>query len=344
MVQSITEEITKILASTTFPDETCLLDRSSPIKVSGKRVAFTIDISDINPQEAEKSRQQVLATIEDVYGELDVNIVLTSSKPQTFRPDNKKEKIHLDGVKKVILVSSGKGGVGKSTITALLAHTLKAAGKRVGILDADIYGPSIPSIFGISKKPALLEKKMIPLEAHGILLNSIGFITEPGASISWRGPMTSKALYQLLSLTKWNHGNKELDYLLIDMPPGTGDIHLSLLENYHIDAALIITTPQKIAGADVERAINLYQKLGLDILGIIENMSYFIDPNTNNKTRIFAGNEGQEISQKLKLDFLCSLPILPELSVSADNAESLDGYQGYIKEVLERILILNSRS
>ncbi|MGV2432516.1 MAG UNVERIFIED_CONTAM: Mrp/NBP35 family ATP-binding protein [Rickettsiaceae bacterium] len=215
-------------------------------------------------------------------------------------------KHHIEGVKKVILVSSGKGGVGKSTMSVFLAELLQSHGAKVGIVDADIYGPSIPTMLGVeSQKPELENKKFIPIFHRNFQLMSIGFLVPEAGPIAWRGPMATKAIYQLLGATKWEN----LDYLIIDMPPGTGDIHLAILENYNIDNVYIVTIPQAISMIDVERAIGLYQKFGIEISGIIENMS----------SENFPGDAGEILSKKYGIKLMGKVPPIKEVSYNIDH-------------------------
>jgi ATP-binding protein involved in chromosome partitioning len=214
-------------------------------------------------------------------------------------------KHYINGVKKVILVSSGKGGVGKSTMAMAIAEMLQNKGHNVGIVDADIYGPSIPTMLGINEKPELEDKKFIPLQHRGFQLMSIGFLVDTEGPIAWRGPMATKAIYQLFSATKWSN----LDYLVVDMPPGTGDIHLSVLENYNIDGVYMVTTPQTVSLKDVERAINLYKKFDIDIKGIIENMV----------SEFFPGNSGEILSKKYDIPLLAKVALTAKISHNMDN-------------------------
>lgn len=302
-----------------FSDGSSVNSRSSDIVINKNKLGFSIDISGVGLDEAEKIRTLTINEIKEREGFEKISIVLTSMRASK---KDEKPKLHIEGVKEIIVVAAGKGGVGKSTISALLAHKLKNEGKKVGIIDADIYGPSIPNLFSLNGKPELENSKMLPLENYGIYINSIGFLTAPSASVSWRGPMTSKALYQLLSLTKWT----DLDYLIIDTPPGTGDIHLSLLQNYIIDKVIMVSTPQKIAEIDVSRAINLYKKFNVPIAGIIENMSYFIDPTSSKKIKIFAGDSSSKISQEHNIPILAKIAITPKLSVACDSGCDLQEF------------------
>lgn len=318
MSNSIKSEIEAKIAHITFSDNSNLLERSSEIIVKGSDVGFSVEISGVNLVEAEKIRDIAISKLKQIKNIEKISIILTAS---TDHSASKKvnSKIILDNIDKIILIAAGKGGVGKSTISALIAQKLSYQGKKVGLLDADIYGPSIPNIFGTSGKPKVQDKRMIPLESHGVKINSIGFITAPEASISWRGPMTSKALYQLMSLTKWG----KLDYLIIDTPPGTGDIHLSLLQNYAVAGVIMVTTPQRISAIDVTRAINLYKKFSIPIIGIVENMSYYMDCD-GQKIHIFSGNSGSKISQTNHLPLLGRIPLSSELSEACDEGKRLD--------------------
>lgn len=320
MIESKTNIINAIIETMVFSDDSKVKSRISKFIFKDNKFGCSLDISDIEIEEARKMHQLLINAISKQLPEIQVNIVLTSHK--TTESQSSQSKIILDGVKNICLVASGKGGVGKSTITALLAYKLKNMGKKVGIIDADIYGPSIPNIFGIHEKPPIENNRMVPLQKEGILLNSIGFLADPKSALSWRGPMVSKALYQLMSLTDWG----ELDYLLIDTPPGTGDIHLSLLQNYHIDSAYIVTLPQKISQIDVEKAINLYQKFGIKIAAIIENMSYLRKLDSTEKVKIFPGNAGNEIAVKFDIAEVVHMPIIPTLADDCDSGKPLYKY------------------
>ncbi|MBA2629145.1 MAG: P-loop NTPase [Rickettsiaceae bacterium] len=315
------DRIKEIRSNLLLSDGSTVQSRASEIVVNGSSVGFSLDITGIELAEAESARNQIIKNIQETTDFEKISIVLTSTRKSQNTP-TEKPKIQIEGVGKILLIASGKGGVGKSTIAALLAHKLKNDGKKVGIIDADIYGPSIPHLFSLKGKPELDDNKMVPLENYGIVVNSIGFLTEPSASISWRGPMASKAIYQLLSLTKWG----SLDYLIVDSPPGTGDIHLSILQNYIIDQVIMVTTPQKISEIDVSRAVSLYKKFHVPIWGVIENMSYYIIPQTKEKIEIFIGDGGNKIAFDHKLELLAKLPIESRLSIACDAGEDLSKF------------------
>jgi len=221
-----------------------------------------------------------------------------------------KQKTKLDKISNVILVSSGKGGVGKSTIASNIAISLAESGYKVGLLDSDVYGPSIPRIFNINQKPDIKDGLIQPHEEQNIKLISMGFLVPEGSALVWRGPMLTKAIHQLFKLTNW--GN--LDYLIVDTPPGTGDIHLSIAENYVIDGAVIVTTPQKLALIDAFKAVDMYDKLKIKIMGIIENMSYLSNPINQNKEYIFGKSNLQNYCDDKKIDFLGSIPMSEKLA------------------------------
>jgi ATP-binding protein involved in chromosome partitioning len=222
----------------------------------------------------------------------------------------------LPQVRNVIAVASGKGGVGKSTTTANLALALAAEGARVGILDADIYGPSQPTMMGIAGRPESVDgQTMQPLENHGVQVMSIGFIVEPDQAMIWRGPMATQALEQLLRQTNW----QDLDYLLVDMPPGTGDIQLTLSQRVPITGAVIVTTPQDIALIDARRGLAMFEKVGVPILGIVENMAVYSCPNCGHTEHIFGAEGGRKMAEKHNVPYLGSLPLTMKIREQTDN-------------------------
>jgi len=324
MSNLIKSEIEAKISDLTFSDNSALKERASEIIIKGQDIGFSIEVTGVDIGEAQKVREEAIARLQKITDIGKINIVLTSAENKQKAQKGLDSKIIIEGIGKVIIVAAGKGGVGKSTISALLAQKLASDGHKVGLLDADIYGPSVPNIFDLNAKPELLNKRMIPLQKYNVKVNSIGFITDPAASISWRGPMTSKALYQLISLTEWG----TLDYLIIDTPPGTGDIHLSLLQNYAVSGVIMVTTPQKISAIDVKRAINLYEKFAVPILGIIENMSYFIDEVSGKHLPIFSGNSGEQIATEHHIPILAKIPFNPGLSEACDKGEGLKDYFG----------------
>ncbi len=222
----------------------------------------------------------------------------------------------LPQVRNIIAIASGKGGVGKSTTTVNLALALAAEGARVGILDADIYGPSQPTMMGISGRPESLDgQSMQPLENHGVQVMSIGFIVEPDQAMIWRGPMATQALEQLLRQTNWS----DLDYLLVDMPPGTGDIQLTLSQRVPITGAVIVTTPQDIALIDAQRGLSMFEKVGVPVLGIVENMAVYCCPNCGHTEHIFGADGGRKMAEQRGVPYLGALPLTMKIREQADS-------------------------
>ena len=224
----------------------------------------------------------------------------------------------LAGVKNIVAVASGKGGVGKSTTAVNLALALAAEGAKVGLLDADIYGPSQPMMMGIEGKPESHDgKTMEPLTNYGVQVMSIGFLVEPDQAMIWRGPMATQALDQLLRQTHW----QDLDYLIVDMPPGTGDIQLSLSQRVPITGAVIVTTPQDIALLDAKKGIQMFEKVGVPILGIVENMAVHVCTNCGHAEHIFGEGGGQRMAADYKMDYLGALPLDMQIRLQADSGK-----------------------
>lgn len=285
------------------------------IKIEGNKIRVSIVFP--SPDEpavnivSESAKKAIETSIE---GKVEVEIETLSEKDAG--------RDALSGIKHIIAVASGKGGVGKSTIAANLAVALGKQGFKTALLDADIYGPSQPTMFGLEgQRPDATEiegkTKVLPFEKHGIKLMSIGFFVSPEQGLVWRGPMASKALEQLFSDVYWG----ELDYMVIDMPPGTGDIHLTIAQNYPITGALIVTTPQKVALADVTKAATTFrqEKIYIPVLGLVENMSYFTPAELpENKYYIFGKSYSENFAKKLNIPFLGQIPIVQSISESGD--------------------------
>jgi ATP-binding protein involved in chromosome partitioning len=253
---------------------------------------------------------------------IEAKIILTNTDAKI-----RHSRLAVKGVKQVIEVASGKGGVGKSTIALNLAITLAQSGKKVGLVDADIYGPSLPSLTGINKKPVLEDNLMIPHKKFGLKLMSIGFLVNDVDALIWRGPMTTKMLHQLIRLTNWEFDGEMLDYLIIDTPPGTGDVHLSLAENYKIDGAIVISTTQTLATADVTRALTMFSKLDIPVLGIIENYSYICDKDGNKQYLFGSSHTNTQLAKKFKTKVLAQIPINSDLDMASSNAKPLTYYK-----------------
>jgi len=229
----------------------------------------------------------------------------------------------LPNVKYTIAVASGKGGVGKSTVSVNLALALSKLGQKVGILDADIYGPSIPLMMGINGKPQIYQEqgtnKMMPLENYGLKMMSIGFLIDDDNPVIWRGPMATGAVKQFMTDVNWG----ELDYLIYDLPPGTGDIQLTLVQTIPLSGAVIVTTPQEVSLIDARKGLKMFEKVNVPVMGIIENMSYFIAPDTGKRYDIFGNGGGEKLAKELNTTFLGGIPLDPRIREGGDSGKPL---------------------
>ena len=237
-----------------------------------------------------------------------------SGRPAAAAPPPPPTPDEMPSLGKVLAISSGKGGVGKSTVSANLAAALARDGHRVGLMDADIYGPNIPRMFGVNTKPEVQGGKIQPLEAHGVKLMSLGFIVERDAPAIWRGPIIMKIIGQFMHDVAWG----ELDYFLVDLPPGTGDAQLSLTQIVRLHGAVIVTTPQEMAVGDSLRGAKMFERVGVGIVGIVENMSYFVCPDCNARSNIFLAGGGSRLAAELGVPLLGSIPLQPRLAELAD--------------------------
>ncbi len=296
--------------------ELLILNSIKRIDVKGK--SLTVDIvlplppSDVKDELKEKIRNE----IKNDFPELN-NVELNIETRVSTHKDRKKDSL-LPDVKNTIAIASGKGGVGKSMAAVNLSVALAKDGAKVGLIDADIYGPSIPLMLGIKEKPKVYQDqqsmKMIPLESYGIKLISIGVLVDDNAPVIWRGPMASGAVKQFMTDVDWG----ELDYLIFDMPPGTGDIQLTLVQTIPLTGAVIVTTPQEVSLIDARKALKMFTRVNVPVLGIIENMSYFIAPDTGKKYDIFGSGGGVKLSKELNTHFLGGIPIEPRIRIGGD--------------------------
>ena len=291
------------------------------IVIFGDEVVVDVTISNPSFQANKKIEVEIMRAIHaEVHEKAKVKVNVAVDTPASEKPEIKGKPI--EGIKNIIAVASGKGGVGKSTITANLAIALRKMGFRVGLLDADIYGPSIPMMFDVQEqRPASVEiegrSKMKPVENYGVKILSIGFFTHPDQAVIWRGPMASKALNQMIFDADWG----ELDFLLIDLPPGTGDIHLSIMQALPITGAVVVSTPQNVALADARKGIAMFRQetINVPVLGLVENMAYFTPAELpENKYYIF-GKEGVKyLAQKMEVPLLGEIPLVQSLRESGD--------------------------
>ncbi len=284
------------------------------LKVNAGKVSVTVELTTPACPLKDQIEAEVRAAVMQVRNVVEVGVEFTSNvKPRPGMFD----KTGIPGVSHVLAVASGKGGVGKSTVAVNLAIALAEDGARVGLLDADVYGPSAPLMTGITTQPRTVDGKLEPIEAHGLKVMSVGFMVAPDQPIIWRGPMVSSLLRQFLYEVRWG----ELDYLVIDLPPGTGDIQLTLAQALPLSGSVIVTTPQDVALADVVRGVEMFRKLSVPILGVIENMSYFCCPNCGTRAEIFAHGGGDRTSQRLKVPFLGEIPLSARIREGGDRGE-----------------------
>jgi ATP-binding protein involved in chromosome partitioning len=288
------------------------------LTVAEGRASFTIELTTPACPVKDQMRDQAAAAVR-ALGVPDVQIQLTAkvrsaSAPETGRPP-------LAGVKNVIAVGAGKGGVGKTTVAVNLALSLARCGSRVGILDGDIYGPNVPIMLGITNTQLATDdqRRIVPAEKYGVQVISIGFLTNDDAPIIWRGPMLHQAIQQFFREVAW----KDLDYLIVDMPPGTGDIALSLSQTVPVVGAVVVTTPQQVSLADSRRAVRMYQKLNIPTIGIVENMSYHRCTNCHHETDLFGHGGGEALATDMSVPFLGRLPIYQPIREGGDTGVPL---------------------
>ena len=317
-------EIYKALETITVPGEGQNMIESGAVKnvvVFGDEVIVDITIKNPSLQAKKRVEVDILKTIHDLVYEkakIKVNITVEASE----NPTQVIKGSPIEGISNIIAVASGKGGVGKSTVTSNLAVSLSKMGFSVGILDADVYGPSIPIMFDVEdERPVAVEidgkSKMKPIENHGVKVLSIGFFTKPDQAVIWRGPMAAKALNQLIFDADWG----KLDFLLIDLPPGTGDIHLSIMQAVPITGAVVVSTPQNIALADAKKGVAMFQQenINVPVLGIIENMAYFTPEELpENKYYIFGKEGAKNLAEDLGVPFIGEIPIVQSIREAGD--------------------------
>ena len=316
------KEVLKVLEQITVPGEGANMVESGAVQnvlVFGKEVVVDVHIANPAMQARKKTESEIKRVLTEAFGaDLSIKVNIKVVTPEKTEIKGKA----IPGINNIIAISSGKGGVGKSTVTSNLAIALAKMGFKVGVLDADIYGPSIPIMFDVERERPLAQNidgksKMIPVENYGVKVLSIGFFTKPDQAVIWRGPMAAKALNQLIFDAHWG----ELDFLLLDLPPGTGDIHLSIMQAIPITGAVVVSTPQNVALADAKKGVAMFQQenINVPVLGIIENMAYFTPAELpDNKYYIFGEEGAKYLAQDLNVPFLGELPLVQSVREAGD--------------------------
>ena len=281
------------------------------------RVSFTIELTTPACPVKEQMREQATAAVRALPGVVDVAVQMTASVRSVSAPET--GRTPLPGVKNVVAVGAGKGGVGKTTVAVNLALALAHCGSRVGILDGDIYGPNVPMMLGLNTQLTTDGKRIVPAEKYGLQVVSMGFLTQEDAAVIWRGPMLHGAIQQFFRDVAWH----DLDYLIVDMPPGTGDVALSLSQTVPVAGAILVTTPQQVSLADTRRAVRMYQKLNIQPIGVVENMSYFACTNCHHESDIFGHGGGEALASTMQVPFLGRLPIYQPIREGSDSGVPL---------------------
>ncbi len=282
------------------------------LKIAGGDVAFRIVLTTPACPVKEEMESQAYEIVRALDGVTNVKVTMDAEVPQGRGIAN---NVAIPGVKNIIAVSSGKGGVGKSTVAVNLAVALAADGAKVGLMDADVYGPNVPMMLGTGyDQPEILNGQLVPIEAHGIKMISMAVLVPPDKPMILRGPMLHGVVRQFLSDVNWG----ELDYLIVDMPPGTGDVQLSLAQLVPVQGAVLVTTPQEVSLSDVRRAVKMFETVNVPVLGVIENMSYFIAPDTGTRYEIFGRGGGQKLCSEYNLNFLGEVPLGMEVREGGD--------------------------
>jgi ATP-binding protein involved in chromosome partitioning len=282
------------------------------LRIDAGRVAFSIELTTPACPVKDQMRDQARALVSAIPGVTDVAIEMTAQVRATTSADMGKAAV--PGVKNIIAVGAGKGGVGKTTVAVNLAIALSQSGGRVAMIDGDVYGPNVPIMLGINTQLTTDGQKIVPAEQYGIQLVSMAFLTGDDSPVIWRGPMLHGVIQQFFREVRWDN----VDYLIVDMPPGTGDVALSLSQTVPVSGAVVVTTPQTVSIADTRRAVKMYQKLNVPTLGLIENMSHFVCPNCDHESDIFGKGGGETLAKEVSVPFLGRIPIYEPIRVGGD--------------------------
>lgn len=340
------EEIMNVLKSVVDPELKMDLVEANMVRnieISGNAVKITIALTSSSCPLVDKIKSEIINRIKSLKSVSEVEIITTTMNEDEARKLFEKikyrralQKFPKKNIKKIIAVLSGKGGVGKSSITALLATELSRRKFKVGILDADITGPSIPKMFGVKSMPYVLEGKIIPPTSKtGIKIMSMNLIIgDEELPVIWRGPLVSNVISQFYMDVDWG----ELDYLIVDLPPGTSDAQLTVMQSLPLDGVIIVTSPQELAGVIVSKAVNMSMILGVTIIGIIENMSYVKCPKCGEEIKLFGPSKGRTLAEKINAKFLGSIPIDPELSNACDNGSIEDYNNEEVHKIVEKMV------
>jgi ATP-binding protein involved in chromosome partitioning len=285
-------------------------------------IRFTLVLTTAACPLKEQIEGEARAAVERVPGVREVHVTMSSRvrKPR----DPSADRRALPGVAHVVAVGSGKGGVGKSTVAANLAVALAMTGAKVGLLDGDIYGPNLPRMLGVRRQPSQRGGRILPVEAWGVSFMSMGLLVEQGEAVVWRGPMLHGAVKSFLHDVDWG----DLDYLLVDLPPGTGDVQLSLIQQTVVAGAVLVTTPSAVAIEDAVKAVSMFEKLQVPVLGVIENMSYFVCPDCRSRHEIFSSGDAEARALAMELPFLGAVPLHPEVRVGGDQGRPVVAESG----------------